>query len=122
MRDKIEFFFKEPAKALLDYLRPGCRIVFTADEHHYTLEVTESGEVRIEEGKKNGDIEIVGEAVVLKDLFSSNSLEEFSDKMCFYIKSGKKPKLRILMDRNVENVKKFMRNYYIPLCKLYILR
>jgi len=122
MRENIESFFKEPGKALLDYLRPGCRIIISADEHHYTLVVGESGEVRIEEGRKEGDIEIVGETAVLRDLFSSKSLEEFSDKMRFYIKLDKKPRLKILMERNVENVRKFMRNYYIPLYKLYILR
>jgi hypothetical protein len=115
LQDSIESFFKEPGRVLLDYMKPGCKIVFTADDRHYTLEVIESGGVKVEEGKKDGDIEIIGEADVLRDLFTSKSLEEFSDKMCSYISLGKKPKLRILMERNIENVKKFMRNYYIPL-------
>jgi hypothetical protein len=122
MKDVIEHFFTESGKTLLEYLTAGCKMVFTANATQYTVEVTESGGIKVEEGKKNGDIEIFGEAEVLRDLFSSNSLEELADKMCLYIKSGKKPKLRILMERNAENVKKFMRNYYIPLFKLYVLR
>jgi len=122
MKEIIERFFMESSKDLLEYLSAGCKIVFTADTMQYTMEVTESGGVRVEEGKRNGDIEIIGETDVLRDLFSSGSLEGYVDKMCSYIKLGKKPKLKILMERNLENTKRFMRNYYVPLLKLYILR
>lgn len=122
MKDDLELFFEKAAKNIIEYCDPGCKIVVTAGEKHCTLEVLEKGKIKIYEGKKDGDLEIIGEEYVIKDLFSSATLEEYIDKMCKYVMQEKKPKLKVLMQRNAENIKKFMRTYYIPLLKLYIIR
>ncbi|MEM3697304.1 MAG: hypothetical protein QXQ94_07370 [Candidatus Bathyarchaeia archaeon] len=122
MKNKLEFFFGNVARKITEYLDDGCKLLITAGEKHYTLEIPEKGKVKVHEGKMDADVEIIGDENVIADLFSSVTIEEFADKMCKYVAQGKKPRLRILMDRNVENIKKFIRTYYIPLLKLYIIR
>lgn len=122
MKDRLELFFEKTARKITEYLDVGCKILITAGEKHYTLEVLERGKVKVHEGKKDADLEIIGDENVINDLFSSVTIEEFIDKMCKYVVQGKKPMLKILMDRDVENTKKFIRTYYIPLLKLYIIR
>lgn len=122
VREKVEKFFNESGKEATVYLNVGCKFTLTVGGKHYAVEVVDEGKVKVEEGKKEGDLEIVGEASVMEDLFSSTSLEEFVKKIGSYVVQGKKPTLKILMDRSIDNTRKFLRDYYVTLSRLYIIR
>ncbi|MEM3550678.1 MAG: hypothetical protein QW222_05580 [Candidatus Bathyarchaeia archaeon] len=122
MKDKIESFFERTAGKVVEYLDVGSKIIVSAGEKHYTLEVSEKGKIKVHEGRADGDLEIIGEESVINDLFSSTTMEEYIDKMCNYVVQGRKPKLKIHMERNAESIKRFMRTYYMPLLKMYIIR
>ncbi|MEM3550362.1 MAG: hypothetical protein QW222_03705 [Candidatus Bathyarchaeia archaeon] len=122
MKDLIEKFFNEAGKEATAYLNVGCKFVATAGDRHYQIEVVDEGKVKVEEGKMEGDLEIAGEASVMEELFSSASVEEFAEKVNSYLVQGKKPTLKIFMERSIDNTKKFLRDYYITLAKLHIIR
>lgn len=122
MKNKIESFFNEYGKEATLLFNVGGKFIVTAGEKSYTVTVTDEGKVNVEEGEKDGDFEIIGEPSVMEDIFSSKSVEEFVNKIRFYLVQGKKPKLKILMERSIENTKKFLRDYFPALSHLYIIR
>lgn len=122
MKDKIESFFNENGKEATFLFNTGGKFIISAGEKSYTVAVVSEGKVEVEEGRKGGDFEIAGEPSVMGDIFSSKSVEEFVNKIRFYLVQGKKPKLKIFMERSIENTKKFLRDYFPALSHLYIIR
>src|SRR4030042_322365 len=112
MEEKIKNFFEGAGKRAMEHLGSGANILITIGKTSYTLKITEGREVKVEkDGKQNSDIEIRGQEKVMNDLFSSSSMDEFSKKMSSYILDRKGPKVKILMERTIENTKKFLLTY-----------
>ena len=123
MEEKIKDFFERGGKWATEHLGSGASILITIGETSYTLKITGEREVKVEkDGKKGGDIEIRGEENVMNDLFSSSDLLDFTEKMQSYIGDRKAPQGKILMERTVENSKKFLRMYYHFFRKMGILK
>ena len=123
MEEKIKDFFEHGGKWATEHLGSGVCILITIGETSYTLKITDEREVKAEkDGKKGGDVEIRGEENVMNDLFSSSDLHDFTEKMKSYIGDRKAPQGKILMERTVENSKKFLRMYYHFFRKMGILK
>lgn len=123
MEDKIETFFKGPAKEATEILGPNANILFTFGSNSYSLIKTEDEEIKV--GKKEndtGDLEIIGEESVMEDLISSSSLKEFIEKHRLYMKDRREPKIKIHMERTHESNKKYLRVYTHYLWKLGLQR
>ena len=123
MEEKIKDFFECRGKWATEHLGSGANILMTIGETSYKLKITDEREVKVEkDGKEGSDIEIRGEENVMNDLLSSSDLHEFTEKMKSYIGDRKAPQGKILMERTVENSKKFLRMYYHFFRKTGILK
>ena len=123
MEEKIKEFFEHGGKWATEQLGSGANVLITIGETSYTLKLTDEREVEVEkDGMKGSDIEIRGEENVMNDLFSSSDLHDFTEKMTSYIGDRKAPQGKILMERTIENTKKFLRMYYHFFRKLGVLK
>ena len=123
MEQKIKSFFEGAGKEATERLGIGANILITAGETSCTLQITEERAVKVEtDGKENSDMEIKGEPGQMNNLFSSSSMEEFSKKMISYVKDGKQPEVKILLNRTGENSAKFQQLYMSFLNKMVLLK
>jgi hypothetical protein len=123
MEEKIKNFFEGAGKRATEHLGSGANILITIGKTSYALKITEEREIKVEkDGKERRDIEISGEEEIMNDLFSSSSNDEFSRKARSYIRNGKEPKGKILMERTLENARKFQLVYYQFLRKMFLVQ
>lgn len=122
MEEKIRSFFEEAGKQALEHLDSKASILMAIGGTSYALKFTEERELEIEKGgKESSDIEISGEEEIMNDLFSSSTWNEFNGKMNRYIVDEKAPRVKILMEREKENLGKFLHGYYYFLRKMRLL-
>ena len=123
MEEKIKGLFEGPLSGATEHLGSGANVLITIGEISYALKITDEREVQVEKGGNgDSDLEIKGEEKIMNDLLDSSSLHDFGEKMKLYIKDRKSPKVMILMERTVENSKRFLRIYYHFVRKLYLLK
>ena len=123
LEQKIKKFFEEAGKEATERLGIGANILLTAGETSYNLKITEERAVRVEPaGKEHSDMEIKGEQKQMNDLFSSATMDEYSKKMISYVKDGKQPEVKILLNRTGENSAKFQQLYMLFLNKMVLLK
>ena len=122
MQAQLKTFFAGAGERAIDQLPSGAGILITVDESSYVLTVTDEREIVVEKGPDGqGELEIKGKGPVLNDLFSSPTYDEFSKKMISYKLNREAPEVRILLERTVENAKKFNRCYNHFLRRMYLL-
>jgi len=122
MKNKIKNFFTGPGAKIINHLGSGATILIIVGQNRYTLKVNEERELKVEEDGAQADVEIRGEEAVMSDLLSSSSIDEFSKKARAYIMEGKEPKGKILMERTLENSRKFQALYYYFLRGMFLIK
>ena len=122
MEQKIKSFFEGAGKEATERLGSGANIRLVIGETSYALKITEDRIVQVEKDGKDSDMEIRGEQELMDDLFSSATMEEFSEKMISLVKDGKQPEVKILLDRTGENSAKFQQLYMLFLNKMVLLK